>query len=100
MTLVGDEDSSFDSDQSIELIAQLQNAIGAMPMDSSDFQPRVQGWLKAQAFDGVFLIGVDPQDHQRQGVFVAHRFGTSMEYSTQTVEELILTLTRIGFGTD
>ena len=100
VTLVGDEDPLSGGEERIELVAQLHNAIGAMPIDSKGFQLRVQQWLHTQPFDGVFLIGIEPGNHHRVGVFVEDSFGTSMEYAENTVEELILTLTRIGYGVD
>lgn len=100
VTLVGSPESSVAGDQSIELVASLHNAMGAMPIDSPDLPMRVSQWLESKSFDGVFIIGTDPSHDHGRGILVMEGLYASMVYDGGTVEGLLGTLERNGYGVD
>jgi len=88
----------IDDDSSIELIAELHNTIGAMPIDSPDLPLRVEQWLEGQSFDGVFVFGVDPEHDHGRAILIMDGLYSSMNYTSSTVGRLIETLIDHGYG--
>ncbi len=90
----------IEDESSIELIADLHNTIGAMPIDSPDLPKRVEQWLENKSFDGVFVFGVDSGHEHGRAILVMDGLYSSMNYTGNTVERLIETLVRNGYGLD
>ncbi|MGV6815575.1 MAG: protein kinase domain-containing protein [Phycisphaerales bacterium] len=87
-------------DDSIELIANLNNAIGALPIDSPELPTRVEEWLLSEPFDGVLLIGSEPGQDHGLALLVMDEFSTTIPFSENTIGQITDSLSEHGYGID
>ncbi len=96
---IGDLSSS--DDKAIGLTAELANAIGSIPVDSSAFIPKIQQWLGSKPFDGVLVLGTMPGDSSEpSAMLVMDEFHTIVPVSDRAVYDLLSVLNSNGYTHD
>ncbi|MDF1809101.1 MAG: hypothetical protein P1U42_05340 [Phycisphaerales bacterium] len=99
--LTGGLSSSTDqsSELAIELTAELQNAIGSLPLDSPEFPMKTQKWLESQSIDGVLIFANKPgSTNEHVALMIMDNFHTKTPISERTVHDLLLVLKGNGYG--
>jgi len=99
--LIGGVSSTDDqsSELAIELTAQLQNAIGSLPLDSPEFSMKTQKWLESQSIDGVLIFANKPGSiDEHVALMIMDNFHTKTSISERTVHDLLLVLNGNGYG--
>lgn len=99
MTILGDLSSEMEDDFVIDQTADLQNAIGSVPVDSAEFTLNIQHWLMSKSFDGVLVLGTKPgQSDAHTAMLVMDNFHTVVPISDRTVHDLLLVLNANGYA--
>lgn len=100
VSFIGSIIPGVEDEYSIELIAQLQNSIGATPVDSHDFHELVQRWLLAMPFDGVLVLYNPPVDSGHTGeraFLITDQFYSDHALGYETVSVLMHELAHNGY---
>ena len=87
-------------DDSIELIANLQNSIGSTPVDAVDFYKQVQDWLLMMPFDGVLVLYNPPTESDQDlhhAFLITDQFELDLELDQDTVPVMLSELHEHGY---
>ncbi|MCA9274875.1 MAG: hypothetical protein KDA29_02505 [Phycisphaerales bacterium] len=101
VTFVGGLEPGSDDENSIEMTAELHNAIGSTPSDAQDFPLKVQEWLQSRPIDGVLLLMNRPDNRSEQrAMLITDIFHTDVLINESTVPNLLSVLAGNGYVHD
>jgi Protein kinase domain len=94
----GDLTSTEFDEEIIVQTAELQNAIGSIPLDAPQLPSKVQEWLGSQPIDGVLMLATKPgEPNKRIAILVMDKFYTVLPLADDTVHDLLTLLSGNGY---